>query len=135
VSLVRRISIMSVSAAQQITDWLEKLALGQYTQCFAENEIDFSILGDLTDRDLEKISVAPLGHRRKLLRAIAELSSVEKGTPAVAAEGAAPVAPHPRDAVERRQCASATLAARVEKFRSRPVGDLVLRGRVEALRA
>ena len=37
-------------------------------QCFAENEIDFSILGDLTDQ-LEKIGVAPLGHRRKLLRA------------------------------------------------------------------
>jgi hypothetical protein len=94
---------MSVSAAQQITDWLEKLALGQYAKCFAENEIDFSILGDLTDQDLEKIGVAPLGHRRKLLRAIAELSSVEKGTPAVTAEGAAPVAPQPRDAAERRQ--------------------------------
>jgi class 3 adenylate cyclase len=94
---------MSVSAAQQITDWLEKLALGQYAQCFAENEIDFSILGDLTDQDLEKIGVAPLGHRRKLLRAIAELSSVEKGAPAVTAEGAAPVAPQPRDAAERRQ--------------------------------
>jgi SAM domain (Sterile alpha motif) len=62
---------VTVSAAQQITDWLEKLALGQYAQCFAENEIDFSILGDLTDQDLEKIGVAPLGHRRKLLRAIA----------------------------------------------------------------
>jgi hypothetical protein len=37
---------MSVSAAQQIANWLEKLALGQYAQCFAENEIDFSILGD-----------------------------------------------------------------------------------------
>jgi class 3 adenylate cyclase len=47
--------------------------------------------------------VAPLGHRRKLLRAIAELSSVEKGTPAVTAEGAAPFAPQPRDAAERRQ--------------------------------
>ena len=34
-----------------------------------------------------------------------------------------------------RICASATLAARVEKFRGRPVGDLVLRGRTEALRA
>ena len=33
-----------------------------------------------------------------------------------------------------RTCASATLAARVEKFRGRPVGDLVLRGRTEALR-
>jgi adenylate cyclase len=34
-----------------------------------------------------------------------------------------------------RICVSATLAARVEKFRGRPVGDLVLRGRTEALRA
>jgi hypothetical protein len=31
---------MSVSAAQQITDWLEKLSLGQYAQCFTENEIE-----------------------------------------------------------------------------------------------
>jgi hypothetical protein len=37
---------------QQIADWLQKLGLGQYAQCFAENEIDFSILGDLTDQDL-----------------------------------------------------------------------------------
>ena len=107
---------------QQITDWLEKLALGQYAQRFAENEIDFSILGDLTDQDLEKIGVAPLGHRRKLLRAIAELSSVEKGTPAVTAKGAAPVAPQPRDAAERRQVTvmfsdlvgSTTLAGRMD---------------------
>jgi hypothetical protein len=88
---------------QQVADWLEKLGLGQYAQRFAENEIDFSILGDLTDQDLEKIGVAPLGHRRKLLRAIAELSSVEKATPAVAAEGAAPVSPQPHDTAERRQ--------------------------------
>ena len=47
--------------------------------------------------------MAPLRHRRKLLRAIAELSSVEKGTPAVTAEGAAPVAPQPHDTAERRQ--------------------------------
>ena len=80
---------------QRVSDWLEKLGLGQYAQRFAENEIDFSILGDLTDQDLEKIGVAPLGHRRKLLRAIAELSSVEKGTPAVTAEGAAPFACNP----------------------------------------
>ena len=71
---------MSVSAAQRITDWLEKLGLGQYAQRFAENDIDFSILADLTDQDLEKIGVASLGHRRQLLRAIAELNGVEKGT-------------------------------------------------------
>ena len=37
-----------------------------------------SILADLTDQDLEETRRVSLGHRRKLLRAIAELSSVEK---------------------------------------------------------
>jgi class 3 adenylate cyclase/predicted ATPase len=58
---------------QQIAVWLERLGLKQYARCFAENDIDFSILCDLTDQDLEKIGVQPLGHRRKLLRAIEEL--------------------------------------------------------------
>src|SRR6516164_4171905 len=101
--VARRVGSMSTPTPQPIADWLEKLGLGQYAQCFAENEIDFSILGDLTDQDLEKIGVAPLGHRRKLLRAIGELSSAQKGTPAVTTEGAAPVAPQSRDAAERRQ--------------------------------
>jgi hypothetical protein len=61
---------------QQIADWLEKLGLGQYAQRFAENDIDFAILRDLTDQDFEKIGVASLGHRRKLLRAIGELAPV-----------------------------------------------------------
>ena len=68
---------------QQIADWLEKLGLGQYAQRFAENDIDFAILSDLTDQDLEKIGVTSLGHRRKLLRAIANLKGVEKSKPAV----------------------------------------------------
>ena len=58
---------------QQIADWLEKLNLGQYAQRFAENDIDVSVLRHLTDADLEKIGVS-LGHRRKILAAIAELS-------------------------------------------------------------
>jgi hypothetical protein len=58
---------------QQIADWLGKLGLGQYAQRFAENDIDFDILRGLTDQDLEKIGVMSLGHRRKMLRAIAEL--------------------------------------------------------------
>ena len=60
---------------QQILDWLEKLGLGQYAKRFAENDIDFDVLNDLTDQDLEKIGVASLGHRRKLLRAIANLKA------------------------------------------------------------
>ena len=80
---------------QQIADWLEKLGLGQYTQRFAENDIDIDILGDLTDQDLEKIGVGLLGHRRKLLRAIANIKGVEQITPAVAV-AAAPLPHHER---------------------------------------
>lgn len=32
----------------EVTDWLAKLALGQYARRFAENDIDFSILSELT---------------------------------------------------------------------------------------
>ena len=63
---------------QQVADWLERLGLSQYAQCFAENDISFVILPDLTDQDLEKIGVASLGHRRLLLRSISELKVVEK---------------------------------------------------------
>jgi class 3 adenylate cyclase len=86
---------------QQIADWLEKLGLSEYTQRFADNDIDFTILGDLTDQDLEKIGIASLGHRRKLLRAIANLETIEKSAPAAAV--AAPSAPLPLDTAERRQ--------------------------------
>jgi hypothetical protein len=76
---------------QQIADWLEKLGLGQYAPRFAENDINFAILSDLTDQDLKELGVSSLGHRRQLLRAIAELNSVEKGAPKRAPATAAPV--------------------------------------------
>jgi class 3 adenylate cyclase/predicted ATPase len=82
---------------QQITDWLQKLGLGQYAHRFAENDITFVILPDLTDQDLEKIGVASLGHRRQLLRAIGEL----KGAPEPSTVTAVPFAPH--ETAERRQ--------------------------------
>ena len=56
---------------QGIADWLKQLGLGQYTQRFAENEIDVTVLRHLTDQDLREIGV-PLGHRRKILAAIRE---------------------------------------------------------------
>jgi hypothetical protein len=43
---------------QQVTDWLEKLGLGQYAQRFAENDISFSVLPDLTDQHLKEIGVS-----------------------------------------------------------------------------
>jgi class 3 adenylate cyclase len=88
---------------QEISDWLKRLGLGQYAHCFAENDIDFSILRDLTDQDLEKIGVQSLGHRRKVLRAIAELKGVENSAPELPAAAAVPVALRPHDAAERRQ--------------------------------
>jgi hypothetical protein len=51
--------------------------MSEYARRFAENDIDFTILGDLTDQDFEKIGVVALGHRRKLLRAIADLKKSE----------------------------------------------------------
>jgi SAM domain (Sterile alpha motif) len=68
---------------QQVAEWLEKIGLGQYAPRFAENDICFVILPDLSDQDLERIGVASLGHRRLLLRAIAELKSVDKTSPAL----------------------------------------------------
>ena len=74
---------------QQVADWLEKLGLGQYAQRFAENDISFVILPDLTDQDLEKTGVASLGHRRLLLRAIAELKTPTSDTAALAPSASA----------------------------------------------
>jgi class 3 adenylate cyclase/predicted ATPase len=80
---------------QQVAEWLEKLGLGQYAQRFAENDISFAVLPDLTDQDLKEIGVS-LGHRRRLLQAIAELTDREKD-----ARKAAIAAP--QDTAERRQ--------------------------------
>ena len=85
---------------QQVADWLEKLGLGQYAQRFAENDISFSVLPDLTDQDLKEIGIS-LGHRLQLLRAIAELPSGAKDTPKAAAATAASAAS--KDTAERRQ--------------------------------
>jgi class 3 adenylate cyclase len=56
---------------EDVADWLEKLGMSEYAQRFTENGIDVSVLRHLTDQDLEKIGVL-LGHRRKMLAAIAE---------------------------------------------------------------
>ena len=60
--------------AEDIAQWLDRIGLGQYTAVFAENDIEPDILADLTDADLEKLGVS-LGHRKRLLRAIAALSA------------------------------------------------------------
>ena len=51
---------------------------GQYAQRFAENDISFSVLPDLTDQDLKELGVS-LGHRRKMLRGHQDLPSASRG--------------------------------------------------------
>jgi class 3 adenylate cyclase len=94
---------VSAPTPQPIADWLEELGLGQYAQHFVENEITFSILPELTDADLKELGIAALGHRRLLLRAIAELEGFEKRAPTHTTAVLAPVTPQQGDAAERRQ--------------------------------
>jgi class 3 adenylate cyclase len=91
---------VSELAIKEVSDWLEALALGQYAQGFVENDITFAVLRDLTDQDLKELGVASLGHRRQLLRAIAERQGSEKGP----SNPAPPVVPHvtQEDSAERR---------------------------------
>ena len=88
---------MSVPATQPIADWLAKIGLERYAPAFTDNDIDVSVLFHLTDADLEKIGVS-LGHRRKMLAAIAELvSDVQAPSQPALTE------PKPQDTAERRQ--------------------------------
>jgi class 3 adenylate cyclase/predicted ATPase len=86
-----------------IAAWLRELRLERYEEAFRENEIDAEILPKLTADDLRDIGVTTVGHRRKLLEAIATLAA-----PALApqAEPSAPAEALPRARLaeaERRQ--------------------------------
>jgi predicted ATPase/class 3 adenylate cyclase len=79
-----------------ISEWLASIGLGEYAQRFGENAIDLSVVRDLTEQDLKDLGVL-LGHRRKMLRAIAEF----KGDVLLTSQ----TGPKPaqRDGAERRQ--------------------------------
>jgi predicted ATPase/class 3 adenylate cyclase len=78
-----------------IAEWLASIGLREYAPRFGENAIDLSVVRDLTEQDLKDLGVL-LGHRRKMLRAIAEL----KGDGLRTSPGTQPA---PRDRAERRQ--------------------------------
>ena len=63
-----------------IAEWLASIGLGEYADRFRENAIDLSVVRDLTEQDLKDLGVL-LGHRRKMLRAIAELQGELPRTP------------------------------------------------------
>lgn len=79
-----------------IADWLRRLGLEQYTPAFAANDIDAEVLAELTADDLIRLGVSSIGHRRKLLAAIAAIR--DKGPRAAEAPSAAIAAE-----AERRQ--------------------------------
>jgi SAM domain (Sterile alpha motif) len=63
-----------------VTDWLRRLGLEQYAPAFADNNIDGEVLADLTTDDLIGLGVTSIGHRRKLLGAIAQLRAAAPST-------------------------------------------------------
>ena len=81
----------------EVVDWLKTLGMSEYAERFAESDIDTSVLCELTDQDLKELGVS-LGHRRKMLRAIAELVAV----PPTQLQPAL-TEPKPKDTAERRQ--------------------------------
>ncbi|WP_206997116.1 adenylate/guanylate cyclase domain-containing protein [Trinickia mobilis] len=81
-----------------IEQWLAGLGLEQYARAFGENDIDMSMLPQLTDADLKELGVHSLGHRKRMLAAVAERAAA---APLSAPSAPAPAAGAPAD--ERRQ--------------------------------
>jgi hypothetical protein len=63
--------------------WLRELDLGQYEDAFRDNAIEERVLPGLTSDDLKEIGVGPVGHRRRILDAIAALRSRTESPEAV----------------------------------------------------
>src|SRR5215467_10589584 len=91
--------------AIDVASWLQQLGLTQYEPAFRDNAVDGEVLPDLTAVDLIAIGVTPVGHRRKLLSAIAALSAEAPAASLLAAVAPTPApAPVPAPAqAERRQ--------------------------------
>jgi class 3 adenylate cyclase/predicted ATPase len=81
-----------MSAPDDVALWLDRLGLAEYAPLFAEQAIDRAVLVDLSDQDLKDLGI-PLGHRKRLLKAIA----------ALAEPAPAPPESPPRPDAERRQ--------------------------------
>lgn len=90
----------------RVSAWLENLGLGIYRESFRDNAIAWDVLSELTEGDLEALGVL-LGHRKTLLRAIAQLSPRAEGMGSVSIPRAVspeqPPVPPERDQAERRQ--------------------------------
>ena len=92
------ISLATLDATMDVGSWLRNLGLNQYEVLFRRNEIDAETLRELTEIDLEKLGL-PLGHRKRLLKAIKALGrGEERGVQHTAVSDQ-----QPSDFAERRQ--------------------------------
>jgi class 3 adenylate cyclase len=87
--------------------WLRGLGLERYEQAFRDNDVDAEVLPELTEADLERLGVASLGHRKKLLREIATLRDGSASPSTVTRTRSVPCGEEPGPAetgqAERRQ--------------------------------
>ena len=81
----------SCAAPIDVAGWLRHLGLEQHASAFRDNDIDGEVLRRLTGEDLRELGVRSIGHRRRLLDAIAALGAAET-----------PPAPIPTPDAERR---------------------------------
>src|SRR3984893_8135645 len=82
-----------------VAAWLQSLGLERYAPAFGDDDVDAEVLLRLTAEDLRELGVASIGHRRRLLDAIAALGAE---VPAATVTAAPPDAPATAEA-ERRQ--------------------------------
>src|SRR6516225_3529476 len=82
--------------------WLRRLGLEQYEVAFRENEIDDTVLPRLTAEDLRELGVGSVGHRRKLLDAIADLRT-KANAPTPLSDAPLATDKAAQDTAERRQ--------------------------------
>src|SRR6266481_1578326 len=83
--------------------WLRSLGLERYEAAFRENEIDETALPSLTAEDLKDLGVGIVGHRRKLLDAIAALRTDATAKDPSGDAVCSPPSATPEDRAERRQ--------------------------------
>src|SRR5271170_2774302 len=85
-----------------IGGWLRSLGLERYEAAFRDNEIDATVLPNLTAEDLKDLGVGIVGHRRKLLDAIAALR-IDANPKAPQPEAPVTIESSSKDTAERRQ--------------------------------
>src|SRR5688500_18211062 len=107
--------------ADKVRKWLERQGLDQYARAFEEHNIGFDVLPELGNDDLQELGV-PLGDRKRLLKAIAELRTSQESAGDAMRSAAAQGPPARRADPERRQLtilfcdlvASTELSARLD---------------------